>query len=151
MTTIAYRDGIMAGDTQVEWAAEASGICAGFERKVFTFPGGLMAISGDAGQGDNYMTWLKEGRKGVAEYADNDDPVDFFALVIFKDGSMWKSEDGGRLQRQLGTFCAIGSGYSAAMAAMRHGATPREAVETASVYDPATGGEILTVSLEVLK
>lgn len=44
-------------------------------------------------------------------------------------------------------FYAIGTGSAYAMAALHMGASPREAVEIATLYDPATRGPIDVVKL----
>ncbi|MEE1869067.1 Ntn hydrolase family protein [Pseudomonas auratipiscis] len=138
MTTIAYKDGVIAYDSQVtrgdtityddyEKCVERNGVmfvCSGavsdFEALIDAYFGGKPAGSIDA------TALVLDGDKLMMAAVDN-------------ETGLWKSP------LLLDRPYAIGSGSPYAFTAMDMGATAYQAVEKAAKRDTATGGKIRTL------
>lgn len=147
MTTIAYRAGILAADSQVTYSGDES---AGsrkhrcqklFRKKAF---GGevIIATAGEGAPGMLFVDWYGKKGKPPAVLADSE----FTCLVLDEDG-LWEFDNYCRAEPITEEFYAIGSGAKVALGAMHHGASAREAVEIAKLVDPYTGGEVKTMEL----
>ncbi|WP_456868288.1 hypothetical protein [Galbibacter sp. BG1] len=156
MTTIAYRDGIMAGDSRA-WSGDKHPI--GSKTKVYQVNGFLVGISSSkVGETTCFLNFLKThlGVKSIYDPEDHfkcpttidaDREYGVQALVVDKDGSAYYWDDGQAFSGPLrADYYAIGSGEQTALAAMVLGKSAAEAVELAIQLDPWTGGEVETVS-----
>lgn len=143
MTTIAYRDGIMAADTQTTAGDIDRGSC----QKIWRLSdGSLLGIAGQIGFEDAVMEWIAAGARW------QDRPImpegaTVFGLLIKPNGSAAVFSKEFVLQRIEGPFHAQGSGNELAIGAMGFGATAAEAVAVAMKFDVYTGGRITTLSL----
>lgn len=152
MTTIAYRDGILAADSQTTVNTEAGGSrkhrCEKLYRK--TIKQGrksfdvIIATAGESSPSLLFVEWYGSG-----------DPMpkmlethggDFTCLILAPHG-LYEVDMMCCPERVLDRFYAIGSGSKAALGAMHMGASARQAVEIASKIDPYTGGPITTMTL----
>ena len=131
MTTIAYRDGVMAADT----ALIGGGVVEGAFKKIAQSHGTdgptTIGCAGSAGYFQPFVDWVRG--KGEKPAPDKDDGFD--ALVVRPDGSV---EAYDRLMVALpieAPFHAIGSGKELARGAMAAGATAEEAVKIACLFD----------------
>ena len=153
MTTIAYRDGILAADSWATYSSEAGGarrhVCTKLYRK--TVGEGkktrevIIGTAGESAPACVFVDWFGSGR-----------PIpevllqlggDFACLVLTHDG-LFEADVYCRLDRVQEEFFAIGSGAKAALAAMHCGKSAIEAVRIAARIDPYTGGRIVSMSLE---
>ena len=130
MTTIAYRDGVLAGDSATSGDGNVIGRCA----KVHRIRGRLVGLCGPIEDGETFRLWLKAGAKPKAK---PDEPLDddFLALVVEPDGRVVEY---GRRLVSVGyeaPFYAIGSGGALALGAMAAGASAEEAVRIACRFD----------------
>jgi 20S proteasome alpha/beta subunit len=145
MTTIAYRDGILAADTR----ATDSGYHPGIYRceKLFRVGNDIVGTAGDDTPGMVFLDWYthKDKRKPPSRLVDGE--ADFCCLVLSKNGLFWYDK-WCRPNKVLDEFYAIGSGGAYAMGAMGMGATAEEAVRQAARWDCYTGGDIVTMALE---
>lgn len=145
MTTIVYRDGILAADTR-GYSGDVTPI--GSKRKIFTLEnGGLVGVSTpNPGFSEAIVKWMNNGRDL------NDTPVDdpsFSALYIDANGEVFYFDDGYTPSGPLtAEYFAIGSGRAYAYGALSMGASSVEAVRAASDHDVFTSGEILTLTLK---
>jgi len=138
MTTIALRNGVMAGDTQV---TEGDTLVASGCRKVRRLRDGrLYGFSGDIEQGEIMLRALRKGEappklRGIK------------AILVYQDGvvSLW--EGAIWIKQQHAPFFAIGNGTDFALGAMAAGADAKQAVKIAMKFDTATGGRVQTVRL----
>lgn len=139
MTTIAYRNGVMAGDTRTNYAGT---ICPGHAQKVFKFQNG--AIFGAAGAVDEIQQLLDatEQKHPVPKLENVE------ALLVPPDGSIFSYEGSVWTLVEEAPYTAIGSGWVPAIVAMRYGASAAEVVRTSMEFDMATGGEVRTVQLD---
>lgn len=148
MTTIAYRDGVLAADSLVcgdntRWGAKT---------KIVRARCGIMGgASGDASAAAHYLEWVESLEKEPQPEAAPDTTHGVDGLLISRDGSVWCWTGGMSLFRmelpEGETFTAIGSGAKLAMGAMAMGASAERAVEIAIKYDIYTGGRITTLAL----
>ncbi|HEV2897411.1 MAG TPA: hypothetical protein VGX71_06130 [Pseudaminobacter sp.] len=148
MTTIVYRDGIMATDSRA-FSGHRSPI--GFKKKLHVLPNGALVASSssDVGRTDAFAKWciqaVNEGHPLPA--CTHDSKIGVQALLVWTDGTVyyWNSRCfTGPLEAP---FFAIGSGWEFALGALHAGATAEEAVRIASECDSLTGGPIQTAKL----
>jgi hypothetical protein len=141
VTTIAYRDGVMAADTRCTWADTTFEV-----DKLVRLPcGGVAGGCGKAASIQRGFKWLLSGCKGAVPKIG----VDTFFLIAFGDGRVCLTTDKLMTMEPVNGVAAIGSGQQAAIGAMRRfKATAVEAVEAAATVDPYTGGEIDHMQVE---
>lgn len=142
MTTIAYRDGVMAGDRRA-----TDGDLAWAEmRKVFRRRDGcLIGGCGNTTILQRYVDWFLDGERGFKPgLGVKDEDAEF--LVVRQSGRV-EFHDRNGVHGLQGRFFAIGSGSSAALGAMYMGATARQAVKAASRFDVNTGEGMHVVQL----
>lgn len=132
MTTIAWRDGILAADSR---ATNGDWMLPGVERKIFPLPNGVAAISGSLAEAFKLLHWVENGQKGPQ-------PGGKVRVVVMTlDGSVRVYEDE-YWYDEPGPFGAYGSGFPAALGAMHAGASAAEAVRCAGLVDPNSGGPV---------
>lgn len=138
MTTIAYRDGKLAGDSR----ATANGLIDNQTTKVWSHKGVLIAASGSQALCEKFRTWVVAGMDGESPFEGADDGnglvVSMAGVVCFGNTGSWPISE---------PFYTLGSGYQLALGALAMGASAEEAVEIASRFDTMTGGKITVLSL----
>lgn len=133
MTTIAYRDGVLAADTLVN----ANGNRDDFAPKIERIGNLLVGTSGSYPTGLKFRAWVARGFAGDCPY---DDTADGNGIIVWAHGVIgWCSAGPWPV---LQPFYALGSGTEFAMGAMEMGATAEQAVAVASKFNMETGGEI---------
>lgn len=147
LTTIAYRQGVLAADTRGTDDSYHPGIyrC----EKLFRAGGDVIATAGDDTTGMLFVDWYGSRALGKRPKPPSrlvDGEADFCCLVMTEVGLFWYDK-WCRPNKVLDEFYAIGSGAAYAMGAMAHGAGALEAVQTAARWDPYTGGEVETMML----
>jgi hypothetical protein len=140
MTTIAYRNGILAADTQF---TDSSGwTLAGTVSKLFRLrDGSIVGISGALETGEAFVNWMDGDQAG-----DRPTVGDTTRCIHLSEGGVVVYEGTGRYSPK-GDFMAWGSGFPVALGAMHMGAEAFHAVEVAAKYDPHTGGAICFMAL----
>lgn len=144
MTTIAYRDGVLAADTRCVRRGTI-----GVARKLFCGAGWIAGACGEASDIHHFMRWYQAGADldnlpTFLMYGDEETPS-VEALIVTRGGvERWTHHF--QPTPVLDPYCAVGSGEQFATAAMYMGATAEEAVRVAMALDPGTGGtiEVLT-------
>lgn len=152
MTTIAYRDGIMAADSAV--SNPDSGMLIGrTPNKVIRLPSG--ALYGSAGDLDDRL--LLAMIFDVKTPDDLPDPValseikqSIDAIFVFPDRRVFAVSTNERACATMleGEFFALGSGGDIAIGAMAAGASAYQAVEIACEWNSWTRPPIVTVTFE---
>lgn len=137
MTTITYRNGIMAGDTQVYHDA-----LVGHAPKVHVFGNVLVGCTGANCRIRAFVAWVEAGMAGEAPGM-----AETTALVVMPTGEVRMYGEEGWCTFEA-PYYAIGSGKKFALGAMAHGADAPQAVAAAMVHDESTGGTIHCVELE---
>jgi hypothetical protein len=142
MTTIAYRDGVLAGDTMTH----INKMKAGFNtRKVFRLPGGAVGYAGDVDAGEFFVSVIKADFKENGELSFPKIKLKGVTAIIAVPGTfhLW---EGGWVSTAMPYF-AIGHGMNWAIAAMDAGATAREAVAVSIKRDLYTGGKVQSINV----
>ena len=133
MTTIAYRDGVIAGDSLVS----EQGLIVGTMTKVGKRGPILFGCAGDAAFAKAFLDWIAGGMQGDCPQTPREDAQG----IIAYDGHILSFMSHG-IDRMKADYYAIGSGQRAALGAMAVGATAEEAVRAVVKTDCYSGGEI---------
>ena len=141
MTTIAYRDGVLASDSLVTLGDTKS---HGTYIKIKRIGNLLVGAAGGVADSEQFLQWLK--------YDDGETPPpkgQYSALVIDPRGRVREIENGSVLPVPRGAkFHAIGSGGPFALAAMYAGASAVEAVKIATKIDINSGLPVRKLKLK---
>jgi ATP-dependent HslUV protease subunit HslV len=145
MTTIAYRDGVLAADSQITMGDTRYAQCS----KVVKLPNGALAAGcGSAVQCARLLTYMENNN---GEWTDDilRKCPDAYVLYIWPDGKVFILEGGkrGGCAPMKGEYFAEGSGFVAALAAMKAGATAVRAIEIAAELDINTALPVESVRL----
>lgn len=136
MTTIAFKNGVLAADTLVS----GNGVRVGYVTKIRKIGPVLAAAAGTMSFVQAFLDWFSSGT--------DDEPPETSGEsegLLFYDGRVLTWNDGWDLL--VAPFFAIGSGKYQALGAMAAGASAEDAVCAAILTDCYSGGsiDILTV------
>ena len=156
MTTIAYKDGVIAADSRETHETEAGGstkhVCAklfrktvGEGRKAYEV---ILATAGESSPGMIFVDWYGTGKEVPRMLLDRD--PDFTCLILTPQG-LFEADEYCRPVERSETAYAIGSGRKEALAAMSCGKSAVEAVRIAAIHDPYTGGRVHSMRLNEAK
>jgi 20S proteasome alpha/beta subunit len=137
MTTVVYRDGVLASDSRV---MNAGWVNTAAVPKVWREEdGSLFAVTGDYAMAVKVMKSIIAGGDG--------DGLGESARVIrvASNGEVTVFEEGGSFPVSGADFYAWGSGFPVALGALHMGASAEEAVRIAALVDPNTGGAVVSV------
>jgi ATP-dependent HslUV protease subunit HslV len=142
MTTIAYRDGILATDSLIQ----SGGTRVGTTQKVFKSKNGtLLAFAGNAHLAADIQHWID---KGLSDDATPDTDGTGTIVIVKPDGTFWTLDGGAAAPYPLeAPFFAEGSGQEVALGAMAMGANAVQAVEVAIHFDTGSGAPVQYVEL----
>lgn len=132
MTTVAYRDGILAADSR--------GTCAGWvqpgkETKLFRLQDGRAAgVTGQWAIAKRLLDWIESDRSTAQPEGDARVIVVGKRIEVFEDGHSYIEN---------AKFMAWGSGMPPALGALHAGASAVEAVRIASLVDTLSGGKVM--------
>jgi ATP-dependent protease HslVU (ClpYQ) peptidase subunit len=141
MSTVAYKDGVMAAESR----GTSGDIIRGKVQKLFQLDDGrVVGIAGDVGYEAEFLAWLDDGAR-LEKKPDFSGAASFCAIVGSLSGFVVYGKEL-RCQEIGADFYAIGSGNEIALGAMSYGATARQAVECACKFDVYSGGEITEIS-----
>lgn len=154
MTTIAYRDGVMAGDgreTYVE-EGESSMVARDDCVKIHRLPDGRLFGASKTSEEINVLhdALLNGLTQDPVKLWPTPKLEDINAMVIDTDGTIYAYE-GVRWERIEEKYFAVGSGSRFAFPALDAGATALRAVEIGVKRDPFSGGKVSTLTLKVPK
>lgn len=148
MTTVAYRDGVLAFDEQVTWG----NVKWATTTKARRIGDMIVACSGCSSLCHAYLQWVEDnpalvlGLAPIQEWKQGAER-DFDALIITNSG-IYSHDGAGKPYPVKAAYLAIGSGMPFALGAMEMGATAVEAVKVAAKLDNSTGGKIRTLSIK---
>jgi hypothetical protein len=146
VTTIAYRNGVLASESRISLTSEGGGErYFDSSRKLFRKNGAVIALAGESSPGMLFLKWYGTAKKPPAALIDGE--ADFTALVLTKEG-LFEYDAYCIPEPVEEEFYAIGSGCKAALGAMHMGADAATAVEIAKRVDPGSGGRVVTMALE---
>lgn len=140
MTTIAYRDGVLAADT----AIFDRGVYCGAIEKIFRAPdGSLFGVAGKLGDLTRFKDWMMAGEPDTRPEFNEEDSE---ALIIRLDGRvLWYGIID--FTEIVGDYHVIGSGFRVAMGAMAAGASALRAIEICCDLDDGTRRPIRQLEL----
>ena len=137
MTTIAYRDGVLAADTRVSTGGIMDCEIIKIARNS---DGDLAGASGDAGFSAEFLRWFLGGEKQNTPVPKKENNP-YEGLIFRSSGEINVFDEGGVCQ-VTAPYYASGSGVCIALGAMAYGADAEQAVRMAMKHDVSTGGEI---------
>lgn len=163
MTTIAYRDGILAADSGATTSTEAGGTRKSRCRKLYrkfitllhvptktvTLQDVVIGVAGEGFAALQFCDWLYSQKPEEADIIREllvTGSADFSALVLTRTG-LFEYDRWCRYEAIVDPYYAIGSGAKAALGAMYMGADPKQAVAAAIDIDPFTFGGIAVAKL----
>jgi ATP-dependent HslUV protease subunit HslV len=134
VTTIAYRDGVLAADTLMT----ANGSRDDFAPKIERIGGLLVGTTGSFPLGLKFRAWVARGFEGDCPYSGGE--PDGNGIIVWAHGVVgWCAAGPWPVMRP---FYALGSGCEYAIGAMEMGASAEQAVGVAMKHATETGGEI---------
>jgi len=138
VTTIAYRDGVMAGDS----GSTSGETVDGSYRKTFKHEGRLYGMTGRVADAAVFKEWVKKGRKGKPGISD------LQVIEIRADGKVlfWEGDRPPFIYKS--PCVAIGTGSDIALGAMLVGANAKQALKAARKANVYTIGKIRTIKLK---
>jgi ATP-dependent protease HslVU (ClpYQ) peptidase subunit len=142
MTTIAFKDGILAADSQ-----ETHGEMPVFCRKIYRHNHGWMAVAGESMPALVMTAWWQAGHKDEEKPEFADDAS--FVCLIHDGGQLFVIDRDCvalRILLEDPRFFAIGTGADLAMGAMAAGAGAAEAVRLACKLDINSGLPVAEVN-----
>jgi ATP-dependent protease HslVU (ClpYQ) peptidase subunit len=148
MTTIAYRDGVLAADSQVTWGPTVMPCKI---KKISRLPNGsLYGFCGTVELGEIMRRSLVEIGSaeggGVLEDRRDLDKEAFEGVIIQPDGETLFFENRTWIRMDV-PYLAMGTGKEHAYGALALGASAKQAVKAAVKLDPNSGGRV--ISLEI--
>jgi ATP-dependent protease HslVU (ClpYQ) peptidase subunit len=140
VTTIAYKDGVVAADSQVSCGDMRDSTITKIARNP---AGDLCGASGNASFMFAFLKWFSDGEKGEAPVPSENDG----GIIFRAKGAIELYEHPGPCPFVVvAKMYAAGSGRKLALGAMAFGASAEEAVKVAAQYDIYTSGKIVTLS-----
>lgn len=144
MTVIAFDGKTLAADKRCTVAGQIL-----TTTKIFKVTGELLGLSGDSAHCAEALNWFRAGAE-PSKYPQELRSREKFinALLIKRNGEVWRFEDSPHPYQLFGNFFAIGSGSDFALAAMHLGKSAAEAVEVASALNSGCGNGVDMLTLE---
>lgn len=140
MTTLAYRDGVLAGDSLITSDGKRVGSMTKIARRS---DGALCGVAGCASHIRAVLAWFLDGETPDDRPVIKDGDASF--IIVRANGKV-ESHDERGFSDDTAPFHALGSGRDVAMGAMATGSTAIDAVKIAAKIDLCTGGPIRWVA-----
>lgn len=148
MTTIAYRDGVVAADSAESGGDSVTTRCDKLFRKKIGKRNVIIATAGGTYSGMLFVDWYGSGKPPPDALMALDLEEDFEVLV-FDRGEVWTCNHLCCLVEVIEPYVAIGSGRSHALTAMDCGRSAREAVRLACLRNCYSRLPISTMTVSV--
>lgn len=154
MTTIVYRNGVVAADTRA-YSGSSTPIGEKIKIEVITYSDGSKSVVGVStpapGFSEEIRRWFANDKHPDFEPQGLGDRRSFEAIEVTKDGEVFFYNDSFVPSGPLITdWIAIGSGKDYAVGALSMGASAEEAVQVAITNDAWTGGRVTAIDLKDL-
>lgn len=140
MTTLAFKDGVLAADGKATRGDLVVELDAKKVRRLRD--GSIVGITGNPAPAMLFVEWLNDGGNMPSLGAN------CCVVHLRADGSLRVYEDGGWQDEDTRRAHSWGSGWQIAATAMKCGKTARQAVQMATKMDVWSGGEIIALSLK---
>jgi 20S proteasome alpha/beta subunit len=139
MTTIVYRNGIMAADSSV-WE---EGTLSHKMKKLHRLKdGSVVGIFGTVSSCINLIEYLKDNKKKPKSMNGAG------AIIAFPDGRLLSCEGSTVVPIEKARYLAAGSGMSVALGALHQGATAIQAVKAAIAHDASSRGPVKSMRIK---
>lgn len=138
MTTIAYKDGVLAADT----LATCNGYLEGRQTKIARVGKALVGAVGSTPMCNRFRGWVAAGMTGESPFEGKDEGN---GIVVTPDGVIVVWSHLGPWAVQDRPYYALGSGEQIAVGAMAAGASAEEAVRIAMRHDTISGGDVMVL------
>lgn len=136
MTTIAFRDGIVAADSRT--SSGGGWINPSPETKLFREGDAVIALCGDWADCAALRQWIAN--------PDGPQPNGDCTVIVFRLDEVRVYSSGGSFV-ETSAFRAWGSGTPAALGALHAGCSAEESVRIACLVDPYSAGPIMTMKV----
>lgn len=143
MTTVAYKNGVMAADRAISGSGHI-----GTARKVWKrkSDGALVGGCGTVSVIQKWAEWFLTGERGNSPGLGSDEDSASQMMVVRPNGTVENHDRYGRAVFEA-PYYAIGSGTDYALGAMAFGASARQAVASSMKHDHCTGVGVQHVKL----
>lgn len=146
MTTIAYRNGVMAADSGV-WIGDATMPWA--RKTVRGADGTLYGIAGDAGQAQAFIEWVEAGCSGERPTAEREaEGASSYCVIAVSPGGPVRLLTARGVEVYHAPYFALGAGNVGALCAMHAGATAEGAIRAAIDHAPGANGPVQAIRHE---
>lgn len=157
MTTVAYKDGVMAADSQI---SDGSSFCTRINKLTRLASGAVLGQSGEADIRDIIACLDKcTARRMPSRKTLSETKTDFSGILAYPSGKVYlidvrragKDEDGewgASVIELLERYTAVGSGAQYAIGAMAAGRTAKYAVEIACRFDGYSNPPVREVTVK---
>lgn len=142
MTTAAYRDGIIAADTQLTHDEHIRGVC----HKIVELSSDIVYVAACDTRDEEIFKEMLLSTTGEFHKFKKD-----FEAIVFKQGQMYTSYGNSILVPLSQSYIAIGSGWELAMAGMMRGDSAEDAVKFAATMDIYTSEPVDTYDTKIKK
>ena len=148
MTTIAFKDGIMAAESCQTHSYIDQVLC----KKIFVVGNDLIGLAGTLTDFPKFLNWYEISRK-----EDEKNPrsikieIEDIHALVWRKGKLYFYDEQCIAIPMVGTTAAIGSGSAYAMGAMLSNSSAAEAVKIACKLDPCSNPPIYTLSIADIK
>jgi hypothetical protein len=143
VTTVAYRNGVLAADTQLTCSDGSKLLAHKIQRLV---DGSHYACAGDTTAILRVQRWMQRGMPSRPRPRIGKD-LSIDLLLVKPDGTAWLLNEAFDFEPVENEFIAIGSGAAYAMGAMACGRTAVQSVKVAARFDVSTSAPIDIVQL----
>jgi ATP-dependent protease HslVU (ClpYQ) peptidase subunit len=151
VTTIAYRNHVIAADSRETVDSDAGGTTIGQCEKLFRKRVGkrdiVIGTAGGSYLGMVFVDWFDGTAKEPPSILRDAHLDEDFDVLILDRGKVYTANHLCRPIEVVSPFTAIGSGRKAALAAMHCGRGAREAVAIACKVDPFSAPPIVTMTM----
>lgn len=149
MTTICYRDGVMAADSR---AYSGDKVPIGTKQKIHVMPNGALLASSSTlvGMPEAFTEWVRRTivNKEAVRAASTDENFGVQSILVWPDGEVFYWCDGRHWAGPVkAEFFALGSGDQYAYGAMKAGASAEKAVRIACECDTWSSEPVQVVTL----
>lgn len=146
MTTIAYRNGVMAADSGA-WLGDMA--YNGVRKMAKGKSGWLYGCAGNASEIRDFLVWVDKGEAGdmpKPEAVDRVEAESAFIVLAAKRGKPLRLYSAFGYEEMEMPYMSIGSGKEVAMGALYAGATAHQAIEAAIVHGSGALPPVVTIS-----
>lgn len=144
MTTVAYRNGMIAADTGTTAAGNTFCHMTKIARNA---AGDLAGACGDAVFAQRFLDWFRTGEVGERPpAASNRAEEKYDKAAIFRVNGNWEIYEQSGMFVTRGDYYAMGSGRPEALGAMFMGAGAARSVEAAIALEMGTWGQVETLT-----